>query len=219
MVEMYLPRCQGKMVSLGFRGIDELPEDVRLLKDAEKELENSIFHLERSNNELMEEDPNDSVYSEAIKENEVALEVKHTRLRHVQRKIAELMSHTQTGTCCCGHSVPAGSSAAVLPASASYPPVTSETLRDHAHSAFAMVGEQRPSVDYSMHEGVACMATEHAGEQEPPRLCDELRCVHTEADRGQVVSVSDHVNEDDDEQNGEQSISWHASDAAASIFL
>ncbi|CBZ55633.1 conserved hypothetical protein [Neospora caninum Liverpool] len=198
MVEMYLPRCQGKMVALGLRGIDELPEDVRLLKDAEKELENSIFHLERSTTELKEEDPNDPVYAEAIKENEVALEVKQTRLRHVREKISVLMSHGQSATCCCANSCPAATSPPVPPASApSCPPFTSATLRDQTPSAFARSCEQQPFLEHRIHEGAASVAAEQACVQ-GASLLEEFRSVRVggeAVDRGQVRSVSDPVND------------------------
>lgn len=45
MVEIYLPKQEGKLLAVGLRGDLQLPDDVRILKDAEKELENAIHHL------------------------------------------------------------------------------------------------------------------------------------------------------------------------------
>ncbi|PHJ23659.1 hypothetical protein CSUI_002486 [Cystoisospora suis] len=90
MVEIYLPKQEGKLLAIGLRGDLQLPDDVRILKDAAKELENAIHHLERSNAELLQEDPNDEVYRCALEENAEALVKKRNRLRRIQEKITAL---------------------------------------------------------------------------------------------------------------------------------
>ncbi|PFH37601.1 hypothetical protein BESB_040590 [Besnoitia besnoiti] len=120
------------MVALGLCGVDDLPEDVRLLEDAGKEVENSIFHLERSNKELREEDPNDKVYLEAIKQNEVALETKRARLQRIRDKISLLLSRGQSAHSCCA--IFAGSppsSGASACATSSLPSHSAGTEREH----------------------------------------------------------------------------------------
>eukprot|EP00920_Eleutheroschizon_duboscqi_P036818 GHVT01088441.1.p1 GENE.GHVT01088441.1~~GHVT01088441.1.p1 ORF type:complete len:171 (+),score=50.48 GHVT01088441.1:630-1142(+) len=93
MVEIHIPK-RGKtdVVALGNLRVTELPDDMLLLEDLEKEIANSIFHLKRSNDEICEFDPTakDVDMQLALAENAQALTTKEARLARVQAKIESL---------------------------------------------------------------------------------------------------------------------------------
>uniref|UniRef100_A0A0G4FLH3 Uncharacterized protein n=1 Tax=Chromera velia CCMP2878 TaxID=1169474 RepID=A0A0G4FLH3_9ALVE len=94
MVEVYIPKknVRGQLVPLQPK--DDLPESVPLLRDLEKEVLNSLQHLERSIEELLQFDPEgeDQEIKEAAVENWHAVSVKKKRLERIQEKIKELES-------------------------------------------------------------------------------------------------------------------------------
>ncbi|CAA9986569.1 conserved Plasmodium protein, unknown function [Plasmodium knowlesi strain H] len=67
----------------------KLPDDVNILKDLEKEVENSIYHLKRSNDEIKKFDPEgaDQDLLMALNENRFSLCRKEERLRIIKDKI------------------------------------------------------------------------------------------------------------------------------------
>ncbi|SBS80328.1 conserved Plasmodium protein, unknown function [Plasmodium ovale] len=67
----------------------KLPDDVNILKDLEKEVENSIYHLKRSNEEIKQYDPDgkDKDLFLALNENKFSLNVKEERLLMIKEKI------------------------------------------------------------------------------------------------------------------------------------
>ncbi|KJP87896.1 hypothetical protein AK88_02500 [Plasmodium fragile] len=73
----------------------KLPDDVNILKDLEKEIENSIYHLKRSNDEIKEFDPEgaDQDLLMALNENRFSLCRKEERLRIIKDKIQLLEPH------------------------------------------------------------------------------------------------------------------------------
>ncbi|SCM19465.1 conserved Plasmodium protein, unknown function [Plasmodium chabaudi adami] len=77
----------------------KLPDDVNILKDLEKETENSIYHLKRSNEEIKEFDPegNDKDLFLALNENKFALSRKEERLRLIRSKIQNIESLCDSG--------------------------------------------------------------------------------------------------------------------------
>ncbi|ETB58421.1 hypothetical protein YYC_04026 [Plasmodium yoelii 17X] len=77
----------------------KLPDDINILKDLEKETENSIYHLKRSNEEIKEFDPegNDEDLFLALNENKFALSRKEERLRLIRSKIQNIESLCDTG--------------------------------------------------------------------------------------------------------------------------
>ncbi|CRH03018.1 conserved Plasmodium protein, unknown function [Plasmodium relictum] len=72
----------------------KIPDDIRILKDLEKEIENSIYHLKRSNEEIKEFDPlgKDNDLFLALNENKFALSRKEERLKIIKKKIQNLES-------------------------------------------------------------------------------------------------------------------------------
>ncbi|SBT75525.1 conserved Plasmodium protein, unknown function [Plasmodium ovale] len=70
----------------------KLPDDVNILKDLEKEVENSIYHLKRSNEEIKQYDPDgkDKDLFLALNENKFSLNVKQERLLMIKKKIKNL---------------------------------------------------------------------------------------------------------------------------------
>ncbi|EUD65223.1 hypothetical protein C922_04352 [Plasmodium inui San Antonio 1] len=73
----------------------KLPDDVNILKDLEQEIQNSIYHLRRSNDEIKEFDPEgaDQDLLMALNENRFSLCRKEERLRIIQDKIQILNPH------------------------------------------------------------------------------------------------------------------------------
>ncbi|ANQ06127.1 Uncharacterized protein PCOAH_00004700 [Plasmodium coatneyi] len=73
----------------------KLPDDVNILKDLEKEVENSIYHLKRSNDEIKKFDPEgaDQDLLMALNENRFSLCRKEERLRIIKDKIRILDDH------------------------------------------------------------------------------------------------------------------------------
>ncbi|VUZ93590.1 conserved protein, unknown function [Plasmodium vivax] len=67
----------------------KLPDDVNILKDLEHELQNSIYHLKRSNEEIKKFDPEgaDQELLMALNENKFSLCRKEERLRIIKEKI------------------------------------------------------------------------------------------------------------------------------------
>ncbi|SPJ09621.1 conserved Plasmodium protein, unknown function [Plasmodium sp. DRC-Itaito] len=74
----------------------KLPDDINILKDLEKEVENSIYHLKRSNVEIKEFDPEglDKDLFLAYNENKFALYRKEERLTLIRKKI-QIIQNTQ----------------------------------------------------------------------------------------------------------------------------
>ncbi|SOV75140.1 conserved Plasmodium protein, unknown function [Plasmodium sp. gorilla clade G3] len=74
----------------------KLPDDINILKDIEKEVENSIYHLKRSNDEIKEFDPQglDKDLFLAYNENKFALYRKEERLTLIRKKI-QIIQNTQ----------------------------------------------------------------------------------------------------------------------------
>ncbi|SOV77822.1 conserved Plasmodium protein, unknown function [Plasmodium reichenowi] len=74
----------------------KLPDDINILKDLEKEVENSIYHLKRSNDEIKEFDPQglDKDLFLAYNENKFALYRKEERLTLIRKKI-QIIQNTQ----------------------------------------------------------------------------------------------------------------------------
>ncbi|CRG93118.1 conserved Plasmodium protein, unknown function [Plasmodium gallinaceum] len=72
----------------------KIPDDINILKDLEKEIENSIYHLKRSNEEIKEFDPlgKDNDLFLALNENKFALSRKEERLQLIKKKIHNLES-------------------------------------------------------------------------------------------------------------------------------
>ncbi|KYO01328.1 hypothetical protein PGSY75_0719000 [Plasmodium gaboni] len=70
----------------------KLPDDINILKDLEKEVENSIYHLKRSNEEIKEYDPQglDKDLFLALNENKFALFRKEERLMLIRKKIQNI---------------------------------------------------------------------------------------------------------------------------------
>jgi len=72
--------------------ISNLPDDIHLLTLMEAEVDNFMHHLERSNRELAEADPDgqDSDFQTAIKENVETMGRKSDLLASIRQKIAKL---------------------------------------------------------------------------------------------------------------------------------
>ncbi|GAB64819.1 hypothetical protein PCYB_032310 [Plasmodium cynomolgi strain B] len=70
----------------------KLPDDVNILKDLEQEIQNSIYHLRRSNDEIKKFDPEgaDQDLLMALNENRFSLCKKEERLRIIKDKIQNL---------------------------------------------------------------------------------------------------------------------------------
>ncbi|KAI4840731.1 hypothetical protein MKS88_000966 [Plasmodium brasilianum] len=70
----------------------KLPNDLNILKDLEKEVENSIYYLKRSNEEIKKYDPEgkDNDLFLALNENKFALSRKEERLKLIKSKIQNL---------------------------------------------------------------------------------------------------------------------------------
>ncbi|OEH74685.1 hypothetical protein cyc_03368 [Cyclospora cayetanensis] len=100
-MEIYIPPSRAfKASSISLGLTPELPDDLGILEDAAKEIENAISHLKRSNREIQEFDPNgeDPDLVDAIAGNVVALEKKEERLKHIRDRMVAL-SATRTEAC------------------------------------------------------------------------------------------------------------------------
>ncbi|KAL8269952.1 hypothetical protein Esti_006140 [Eimeria stiedai] len=120
-MEIYIPPSRAhraSSISLGL--VPELPDDMGVLEDAVKEIENAISHLRRSNKEMQEFDPEgvDPDLRDAIAENLEALKKKEERLNHIRRRLAALGARKDA----CVHNAPAAAAAADRPMSSSSAP-------------------------------------------------------------------------------------------------
>ena len=71
-------------------GVWELPATPDALKEEIVRLQNSVAHLERSNAELAEEDPEDPDFKEAIEENEVVLVAQRYKIQQCELRLQQL---------------------------------------------------------------------------------------------------------------------------------
>ncbi|XXQ31962.1 Enkurin domain-containing protein [Plasmodiophora brassicae] len=75
------------MAGIGFAS------EAELLRIQVDELERSLWHLEKSNQELMEADPHDPVYRQAIIENEDVIHRKRAKVADLKAQLESISSH------------------------------------------------------------------------------------------------------------------------------
>eukprot|EP00927_Polykrikos_kofoidii_P064401 TRINITY_DN5959_c0_g2_i2.p2 TRINITY_DN5959_c0_g2~~TRINITY_DN5959_c0_g2_i2.p2 ORF type:complete len:196 (+),score=47.80 TRINITY_DN5959_c0_g2_i2:61-588(+) len=94
MVEIYIPKKQlvGELQPTCREEADDLPDDLDALRDLELVESEKIFHLERSNRELLEalEAGEDADFRDAVQDNEQILIRKYSRVACIREKIDEL---------------------------------------------------------------------------------------------------------------------------------
>merc|ERR1712190_254916 len=93
MVEIYIPgKKKDQDLGASLPDIDELPDELPLLEELEKTESDKVFHLERSNRELLEalEVEEDRDFREAVDENKLIIEKKQVYVDRVRDKIKEL---------------------------------------------------------------------------------------------------------------------------------
>lgn len=69
---------------------------VEILENQIEELEKQIGHLQRSNAEMMEEDPRDPDFVEAIEENAVVIDKKLVQVSDLRQELAALHPHASS---------------------------------------------------------------------------------------------------------------------------